>query len=179
MDFEIYTKEAIYELQDVNEVGKVWIPGAFAKVWSLPPILSTTIPKVSSLDSISSRTFVKNWSFKPLQCRTFVKTFVNISCAKPIRGRAFVTIRNNNSLRSRAFVKTWNLKPIWSRTFAKLGVSNLYVARYFSILADRGLYEVGHLQILICTVKPIRSKAVVKIWKLKHIRSRESVKIKV
>ena len=33
-----------------------------------------------------------------------------------------------------------------SRIFAKLGVSNLYVARYFSILADRGLYEVGHLQ---------------------------------
>ena len=47
-------------------------------------------------------------------------------------------------IQSRAFVKTWNLKPIQSRIFAKLGVSNLYVARYFSILADRGLYEVGH-----------------------------------
>ena len=33
-----------------------------------------------------------------------------------------------------------------SRIFAKLGVSNPQVVQYFSILADRGLYEEGHLQ---------------------------------
>ena len=38
------------------EVGKFGKPG----VWSLHPMLSTTILKVSSLDSISSRTSVKN-----------------------------------------------------------------------------------------------------------------------
>ena len=37
-------------------------------------------------------------------------------------------------------------RPMRSRIFPKLGVSNLYVVRYFSILADGGLYQVEHLR---------------------------------
>ena len=85
---------------------------------------------------------MKTYSCKPIKS----SAFVNISYAKPIQSRAFVKIRNNNPIRSKTFVKTWNLKPMRSGIFAKLGVSNLYVVRCFSVLADRGLYEVGHLQ---------------------------------
>ena len=69
----------------------------------------------------------------------------------PILGKTFVKTQSDEPKNSSAFVNISYAKSIQkghlsSRIFARLGVSSLYVVRYFSKVANRGLYEVGHLQ---------------------------------
>ena len=117
-----------------------------AKFRNLKPMQSSALVKIWTLESIRAYRLSKFELWNVNEVEKFWKpgAFVVARSFCPILGTTFVKTQSDEPKNSSAFVNISYAKSIQkghlsSRIFARLGVSSLYVVRYFSKVANQGL----------------------------------------